>query len=128
MKKIIMSIILLNILVFIISEEGITSQRIYYFKIIAFNKIYDIYCTKAPIGYYKYPQKVNNNTIYITYETNDFYNQSKFDENFTVADFFYPTTIWALSNGSVTKLKKRYGPVIDKNRKRKNYPYGFGKN
>ena len=120
--------ILLNIIIPLTPQQSTDAQRIYYFKIIAFNKIYDVYCTKIPIGYYKYPQKINNNTIYVTYETNDFYNQSKFDENFTVADFFYPTTIWALSNGSVTRLKKRYGPVIDKNRERKNYPYGFGKN
>ena len=128
MKKIILSIILLNILTYSTMQEKKSAQRIYYFKIIAFHKIYDIYCTKNPIGYYKYPQKVNNNTIYVIYETNDFYNQSKFDENFTIADFFYPTTLWALNNGSITKLKKRYGPVIDKNRKRKKYPYGFGKN
>jgi hypothetical protein len=128
MKKIILSIFLLNILFTLIPQENIIAERIYYFKIIAFHKIYDIYCTKNPMGYYKYPQKINDSTIYVTYETSDFYNQSKFDEKFTVADFFYPTTLWALSNGSVTKLKKRYGPVIDKNRKRKNYPYGFGKN
>ncbi len=120
--------VFINILFNIFSEENVTGERIYYFKIIAFNKIYDIYCTKLPISYYKYQQKVNNEIIYVTYETNDFYNQSKFDENFYVADFFYPTSIWALSNGSVTRLKKRYGPVIDKNRERKNYPFGFGKN
>ncbi len=128
MKKILLSIIIIHILFYSAAQENIKAERVYYFKIITFNRVYDIYCTKSPMGYYKYEQKIKDTIIYITYETNKFYNQSTFDENFTVSDFYYPTTIWALSNGSVTRLKKRYGPVIDKNRKRKNYPFGFGKN
>lgn len=112
----------------IYSEEANTSERIYMFKVLSFNKKIEVYCTKRPMGYYKYPQKVNTEIVYLTYETNEFYNQCTWDENFTVFNQFYPMTIWTNSKGEVLRLKKRYGPVIQKDREKKHYPYGFGKN
>jgi len=103
-------------------------SRIYIIKIISFHTVYELYCTTEVNGYYKYPQKFEDKTIYLTYESNDFFNQSKFDENFTIVPTLLPSTMWSSNNGSVFRLKKRYSPVIEKNRERKNYPYGFGKN
>jgi len=79
-------------------------------------------------GYYKYPQLIKNKTVYLTYEGNEFYEQCKFDENLTIFEEFYASNMWSNSKGDMLLMKKRYAPVIDKNRKRKNYPYGFGKN
>ena len=128
MKKIILSMVFLNLFFIISDEKNISTSRIYIFKVIAFHKKYEIFCAKEPAGYYKYPQKINNVIIYLTYEGTQFYNQCKFDENLTLFNCFYTSNIWTNNRGEVFRLKKRYSPVIEKNRKRKNYPYGFGKN
>ncbi|MCK4796866.1 MAG: hypothetical protein KAT05_05755 [Spirochaetes bacterium] len=128
MKKTILSIIFFNIFSIIFAEENIIVERIYFFKVIAFHKKHEIFCTKEPAGYYKYPQNIEGNNIYLTYEANKFYNQCKFDESFTIFTLFYPLNMWTNNKGEVFRLKKKYSPVIEKNRKRKNYPYGFGKN
>lgn len=103
-------------------------SRIYIIKIISFNVITDIYCTFEPNGYYKYPQKIKERTVYLTYETDNFYKKSGFDENFFVFDPFIPSNMWSNKDGSVVKLKRNYSPVIEKNRERKNYPSSFSKN
>jgi len=36
--------------------------------------------------------------------------------------------MWSNNRGDMLMMKKKYSPVIEKNRKRKNYPFGFGKN
>jgi len=127
MKRLVLSIFLLN-LFFIFADEDITYERLYFIKIIAFHRKFEIYCTKNPLGYYKYPQIINNEKVYLTYEGNNFFNQCKFDENLAIFDIFYPLAVWTNSKGEMLWLKKKYGPVIDKNREIKNYPYGFGKN
>lgn len=126
-KKILLLLFILNILIYIFASE-IEYARIYCFKIISFNKEYEIYCTIKKNGYYKYPIPFHSLTLYITYEGRTFYKQCEFDENLVVFDKLYPANMWSNSRGEVTRFKKRYGPVIEKDRKRKNYPYGFGKN
>lgn len=126
MKYILLSIIFILILFPSYSEE--TASRIYMFKMISFYQEYEVFCTKEPLGYYKYPQEVNNTTVYLTYECNTFFEQSKFDENLTIFDLFYPMNLWASIDGGVFRLKKRYSPVIEKNQERKNFHHGFGKN
>jgi hypothetical protein len=98
------------------------------FKVIAFYQVIEFYCTKNSMGGYKYPQQISNTTVYLTYEANSFFKQSKFDEYFTLFESLYPANIWVNSRGEALNFKKRYSPVIDKNKKRKNYPFGFGKN
>jgi len=125
-KKLIILLLFLKILLY--SEDNSGMARIYIVKIISFNAIIDIYCTFEQCGYYKYPQKIKDKIIFLTYEGNDFYKKSSFDENFYVLDPFIPSNMWSNKDGSVVGLKKNYSPVIEKNRKRKNYPFGFGKN
>lgn len=89
---------------------------------------YEIYFTKVKIGYYKYEITVNGNKCYLTYEGRDFYNRSLFDENIHIGKEIYPMNLWTNNRGELLKFDKRYAPVIDKNKERKNYPYSFGKN
>jgi hypothetical protein len=103
-------------------------SRLYIVKFIAFNTGYELYCAYEECGYYKYPVKIEDKTVYLTYEGRDFFNRSKFDENFTLFKEFYPSTVWTNNNGTLFNLKKKYSPVIEKNRERKEFPYGFGKN
>ena len=128
MKKILLIINLVSFLLVAYAQNDSEVSRIYYFKIIAFYEKYDIFCTKDIIGYYKYAQKINNITVYLTYEANIFFNKCKYDENLTIFDVFYPSSMWANNRGEILRFKKRYAPVIEKNRRRKNYPYGFGRN
>lgn len=129
MKKFVKGVFLIILVViFISADKKSYSERLYVFKLSAFNRVYDIYCSKTPIGYYKYPIKVDGVDIYITYETNTFYNQCKFDENFKIYPDLYPSNLWANNKGEAMRLKKRYSPVIEKDRERKHYPHGFGKN
>lgn len=127
MKKLVLSIFFINLLYFAYTND-VVYERIYIFKIVAFNSRYEIFCTPTPNGYYKYPKKIHDTTVYLTYETEIFYNQCLFDENIIVFNDFYPSNMWSNSRGEVLRMKKRYGPVIDKNKERKNYPYSFGKN
>lgn len=128
MKKRIISIFFFNFLLLFFAEENTQYQRLYFFKIISFHTKFEVYCTKEPLGYYKYSQNVNEDTVYLTYEGNKFYEQCKFDENLTVFEPLYPLNIWTNRAGKLIRLKKRFGPVIEKNRKKKNYPYGYGQN
>ncbi len=128
MKKIILSIFFLNLLFGFFPDQKIKIERVYIFRLFTFHQRYEIFCTKNPLGYYKYPQRINNIVVYLTFETNDFFEQSKFDEKIIVENFFYPSNIWTNNKGEVLRFRKRYSPVIEKNRKRKNYPFGFGKN
>lgn len=122
-----MSMIFLGIILNTYAQE-IQVERVYIFKIISFHKKYEVFCTKKPNGYYKYQQVVNDNTVFLTFEGNEFYEQCKFDENFTVFNDLYASNMWSNSKGDMLMMKKRYAPVIEKNRKRKKYPFGFGKN
>jgi len=122
-----MSMIFLNLIINSFSLES-QAERVYIFKIISFNKKYEVFCTKTANGYYKYPQNINNQKVYLTYEGNEFFEQCKFDENLTVFNELYASNMWSNNRGDMLMMKKRYSPVIEKNRKRKNYPYGFGKN
>jgi hypothetical protein len=129
MKSILIFIALFSGLFYCVSDEITTySERIYYFKVISFNCDYDIYCTKVQIGYYKYEVSIDDTTIYLTYEGKDFYTQCSFDENEFIDNNVIATNMWANNRGETLNMKKRYGPVIEKDRIRKNYPYGFGKN
>lgn len=128
MKKILLSIFFLNFIYLLMPQSGEDTARIYIFKVIAFNAKYEIYCTKQPNGYYKYEDLINNTKVYLTYEGKEFYDQCKFDENLTVFSELYASNMWSNNKGEIINFKKRYSPVTDKNRKRKNYPYGFGKN
>lgn len=122
-----MSMIFLNIILNSTSQEN-QVERVYIFKIISFNKKYEMFCTKNVNGYYKYPQVINDKTIYLTYEGNEFFEQCKFDENLTVFNDLFASNMWSNNRGDMLMMKKKYSPVIEKNRKRKNYPFGFGKN
>jgi hypothetical protein len=103
-------------------------ERIYMVKLLAFHDKFEVYCTLNQSGYYRYREDVLGREVYVTYETRNFIRQSRFDENMRFFEPFHPMTMWSLASGEVTRLKRRYGPVIDKNRERKGYPYGFGKN
>lgn len=128
-NKFIFFVFFINLIIlFINADKKAYSERLYVFRLSAFNRTYDIYCSKTPIGYYKYPIRFNGIDIYITYETNIFYNQCKFDENLKIDPELYPSNLWANNKGEVMRFKKRYAPVIEKNRQRKHYPNGFGKN
>jgi hypothetical protein len=128
MTKYILSILISLLNQFFYCQDKINSERIYIFKAVAFNQEIEFYCTRKSIGYYKYPQLINDVTLYLTYEGNIFFKQSKFDENMVIYDTVYPANMWANTKGDVLNFRKKYAPVIDKNRKRKNYPFGFGKN
>lgn len=128
MKKIFSIITLFFLIQSLFCENKITAERIYIFKVMAFNQEIEFYCAKKQIGYYKYPQAVQNTIVYLTYEGNIYFIQCKFDENFVIFNSLYPANIWANSKGEVLNFKKKYEPVINKNKKSKNYPYGFGKN
>mgnify|MGYP001202639021 CR=1 FL=1 len=104
------------------------SERIYSFNLYAFGRKYEVYFTKNQIGYYKYDISIDNQKFYLTYEGKQFYNQCTFDENIHIEKEIYPMNIWTNNRGELLKLGKRYAPVIDKNKERKNYPYSFGKN
>jgi len=103
-------------------------ERIFCIKFISFNVIYEIYFTKNPIGYYKYKVVIEGNPLYFTYESKDFWEKSQFDENFTILQKNLPTNIYVNSKGECMRFKKKFSPVIEKNRIRKKYPYGYGKN
>ncbi|OHD16246.1 MAG: hypothetical protein A2086_10970 [Spirochaetes bacterium GWD1_27_9] len=129
MKKTILSIFFVNIFILFFSQEPTNQvERLYAFKILSFSRLYEIYFCKISVGYYKYPITVNNEKIFINYETKEFYEQCLFDENKMIYPTFYPMNIWVNNKGEALKFVKKYGPVINKNRQRKNYPYGFGKN
>lgn len=128
MKRIILSTLLLFLSIFFSYSKQAYSERVYIIKIIAFNCKYELYCTLSSIGYYKYEENINGKTVYLTYEGKEFFSQCKFDENLTILEGIYPCNMWANNKGEMLLMKKRYAPVIEKNRKRKDYPYGFGKN
>jgi hypothetical protein len=108
------------------SEDGM--QRLYTIRVISFNAIYDVYFTKKSCGYYKYEIDIPGSKVFATYEGRDFYNQCRFDENFTVISESIPSNIWSYENGELVLLKKRYSPVIEKDRVLKKYRLGFGRN
>lgn len=116
--------------IFYCRAEEITtySERLYYFKVVSFSRVYDIYCTKASIGYYKYEIIVGDSKLYITYETKDFYKQCSFDENEFIDVNITPSNMWTNNKGESLNMKKRFGPVIEKDRIKKKYPYGYGEN
>ncbi|OQB69654.1 MAG: hypothetical protein BWX91_00415 [Spirochaetes bacterium ADurb.Bin133] len=104
------------------------SERLYAFFVLSFHRKYEIYCSKKPIGYYKYKEVVNGCELYLTYEGRDFLKKCKFDENYTVSSDIYPLNIYANNKGEVARFRKKFGPVIEKNRERKRYPHGYGEN
>ena len=109
-------------------ENATYSERLYCFKIYSFGRNYEIYFTKVKIGYYRYEIPINSDKYFLTYEGKEFYNQCLFDENNQIQKDIYPINIWTNNHGELLKFEKRYNPVIDKNKNRKNYPYSFGKN
>ncbi|HPO49022.1 MAG TPA: hypothetical protein PLO89_01735 [Spirochaetota bacterium] len=130
MKKILLSIYFLVFFINIFNslDNEVSSERLYCFKIFSFGRRYEIYFTKIKKGYYRYEINFNDKSFFLTYEGKEFYNQCLFDENNKIDENFYPMNLWTNDRGEVLKFEKRYSPVIDKNRKMKNYPYGFGKN
>jgi hypothetical protein len=127
MKKSVLSIIFISVFFLCFSETG-QSERLYSFRIISFGRIYEIFCTKKPAGYYKYEIEENKNTIYLTYEGKDFYKQCLFDENYKVISDFLPINIWTNNRGELMKFRKKFGPVIEKDRNRKESGYGYDEN
>ncbi len=100
MKYLLMSIIFtLFVTLPLNSEQSLSYSRLYFFRIIAFNIIYDVYCTAERNGYYRYPYTLNGNTLFVTYETDTFLKQSGWDENFTILNESIPLNIWSSSRG-----------------------------
>lgn len=128
MKNIILSIFFVIFFYFNIFSIDKSVERLFCIKFLSFNKIYEIYFSKNPCGYYKYKYNLDGIDIYFTYEGKDFFQKSMFDENFTVIEKFLPTNMYTNGKGEVMRFKKKFSPVIDKNRKRKDYPYGYGRN
>jgi hypothetical protein len=127
MKKFILSIIFISVF-FPGFSETIQSERLYGLRILSFSRIYEIYCTKKPVGYYKYEIEENKNIVYLTYEGLDFYKQCLFDENYKVISDFLPLNIWTNTRGELMRFKKKFGPVIEKDRPRKDSGYGYDEN
>ncbi|HOV15427.1 MAG TPA: hypothetical protein PK771_14160, partial [Spirochaetota bacterium] len=75
-----------------------------------------------------YDITINKENYFLTYEGKEFFNQCLFDESHTIQEGIYPMNLWTNNQGELLKFGKRYSPVIDKNKERKNYPYSFGKN
>jgi len=127
MKKTLLSIFFINIFFIIFSNTTTVSERLYCFKIFSHHTPYEIYFTKNPMGYYKYEIELDNMKLYLTYEGIDFYNKSFFDEKPIIGEIF-PMNIWTNNRGEMLRFKKKFGPVIEKNRVRKNWDYGYGPN
>ena len=131
MKKTLMSIFFVNIFFIIFSNTStvseLVSERVYCFRIFSHYTPYEIYCTKNPMGYYKYEIEVNSVKLYLTYEGIDFYNKSFFDEKPIIGEI-YVMNVWTNNRGEMLRLKRKFGPVIEKNRERKNWDYGYGPN
>ncbi len=127
MKKTLLSIFFIHIFITLCSNTPTVSERLYCFKIFSHHVPYEIYCTKTAMGYYKYEIELNGMKLYLTYEGKDFYNRSFFDEKPIVGDM-YAMNIWTNNRGELLRFKKKFGPVIDKNRERKNWDYGYGPN
>lgn len=127
MKKYALSIVITFFILNLFSQDNNQGglEQIYSFRIIAFHKKYDFYCTMNPKGYYRFPAAYGEATIYLTYETREFYNQCFFDENITLLSRFYPTTMWTNRAGEVYRLKKRYAPVIERDREGTGHKYGI---
>jgi hypothetical protein len=129
MNKNILSIIFIFLFFnFTIFAGDSYSERLYCFKIISFSRGYEIYCSKSQIGYFKYPVEVNKNQVFLTYEGKEFYNQCLFDENVKIFPEILPINIWANNRGEMMKFKKKFGPIIEKNRYRTDSNYGYDKN
>ena len=90
-------------------QGNIAVERVYCSRILSFNHIYDIYFTDTPCGYYRFEDTIGDKICYLTYEGREFYRQ-------------------CLSRGEMMRFHKKFGPVIEKDRRRKNYPYGYGRN
>ena len=130
MKYIITTILYISIIPLIFSDnnKNVDSQRLYCVKIISFHRIYELYFTQTPIGYYKYFAELDKNKIFLTFEGSDFLQKCKFDENFSVISNFIPMNIYTNTRGKMFRIKKKFNPIIEENRKIKKYPYGYGKN
>ncbi|MCG8571704.1 MAG: hypothetical protein MJB14_16335 [Spirochaetes bacterium] len=107
--------------------EGVKNSRIYIFRIISFHKKYELYCSLEPCGYYKYPVYFYDATIYLTYETQQFYQHCLFDENCLFYTKLYPSTMWTNSRGEMFRLKQGYAPVIDLDKTHTGHPYGYAR-
>ncbi|HOJ63870.1 MAG TPA: hypothetical protein PLE45_05565 [Spirochaetota bacterium] len=129
MKNIILSIVFIIFLNFYyLFSIDKSVERLFCIKFISFNRVYEIYFSKKPVGYYKYKENLDGVEIYFTYEGKEFWEQSKFDENFTILEKFIPTNMYTNGKGESMRFKKKFSPVIEKNRLRKKYPYGYGRN
>jgi hypothetical protein len=126
MKNLILSIFFINILSAVLPQD--TGQRLYAVRVITFSKVYEIYFTKIQCGYYRYSVNLGSDNLFMTYEGKDFYEQSRFDENFTIISSYLPMNIWTDDKGQLWILKKRFSPVIEKDRILKKYEYGYGEN
>ena len=128
MKRSLCILYLLLISICFVFGGEIETQRIYCNRIISFHRVYDIYFTQQRCGYYKYPKEIGGQQCYLTYEGADFYEKCTYDSDMYLVSQNIPMNIYTNSQGEVMRFKKKFGPVIDKNRKRKNYPYGYGQN
>lgn len=104
------------------------TARVYLFGLLSFSVKYEIYCTKEPMGYFKYPGIVLNETYFFTYEGEEFYRQSQFDTDFYVYRAPFPANLWTNSRGELLLFKKAFSPVTDQDKKALNFPYGYARN
>ena len=132
MKKLFLFIFfILTIVPFSFCEEykgNISVERVYCSRILSFNHIYDIYFTDTPCGYYRFEDTIGDKICYLTYEGREFYRQCLFDENVTIVQNRLALNLYTNSRGEMMRFHKKFGPVIEKDRRRKNYPYGYGRN
>ena len=109
-------------------QGNIAVERVYCSRILSFNHVYDIYFTEQPCGYYRFEDTIGDKICYLTYEGREFYRQCLFDENVTIVQNRLALNLYTNSRGEMMRFHKKFGPVIEKNRQRKNYPYGYGRN
>ena len=106
-------------------SRELTVSRIYSFRVIAFHKKYELFCTLEPRGYYKYPAYVQEKKIYLTYEGEEFFKQCLFDESIYYYPGLYALALWTNNKGQMFRMKKAYGPVIDNDKEATGTDYGY---
>ena len=92
---------------------------------ISFHTKYEVYCTEAKIGYFRYPELVGDKEYYFTYETAEFIG-NRFDPDCFVYTLPTASNLYA-NNRELMLFKKRFAPVSDADQKALNFPYGYAR-
>lgn len=124
LKIVIIGFFFLSLNVLSYADDNKSSQ-LYLFRVISFHEVLDLYCSQIKCGYYRYEVEIENEKFYMTYEGRDFYKQSLFNENFTILMPPLSTTLWTFHDGTTTRLKRAYKPVIDNDKKKTRTEYGY---